>query len=668
MRSHARRALDRDCDRLLQLLKASDVSSAAALLGKHSDPEILVRLRERKALLKADAECRSHVAELLRTTADRLLRSPEREVYERYIAFAIAYAAAEQNIRLKAVDLVERLPPVSLPDLLNAAQTVFRRLVRKIEPRGPRTPQRSVALDEHALHERNGALNDLASALARGVNEVAKFALRHGATPLGRGANEKVAKLLERITLVAIKWNALDWAFDCVSFGELSVASIPDERSECFDLEQADPRLSLIRLTAIRRSLVSRYVGNRQPRYVRDTLAFAMPTLLARAADFYGSAAAAAGAGPPDAAHLRERASFLLVHVDAEDDLLMAATGSDAAAATHYTLAFALRCFATVASELRRSDPMRYHRRLACPSIPLDLIRSMLPARGGISVGHAVDAFTTDLPTRSHHDLLTAPFLRDGPDVVRPFLEGDFGTWPTSVRERLITGGAAGDAVGKIWEKFYAESFAGSDWTIVGRSIKLRHQGKFLTDVDLMVARDDLLLVIQIKALIGSGATPYDHWRNRQTIELGCSQARIAVDSFDAQPERLVGIMGRKAAERVRKVQPTVLTNMSTFNGWHFDGVPVMGETTRKGITEGSKVDYRDLSGAIVSTHHFVSPEELSTGKILWLLDHPVELEIAPERFQTVWAEERFGSLGVRVARFALTDQPSPYEPHGPTA
>jgi hypothetical protein len=252
---------------------------------------------------------------------------------------------------------------------------------------------------------------------------------------------------------------------------------------------------------------------------------------------------------------------------------------------------------------------------------------------GGASVRTALDDLTTALPARSHFELLRKPYVKDGPDVARPLMGGDFGLWNVVVQECLVQGGQLGRDVGSIWEEFYAGTFKDTDWRILGRGVKLRENGRLATDADLLVARDDLLLVVQIKALIGSGATVYDHWRNRQIIETGCAQAKTAADFLRRNPLTLVSVACKQTAQALKVIQPVVLTNADTFDGWVFDDVPVMGETTRKGVTRGSKVDYIDpRSGTVVHTHHVVKPQDLNTESILWLLRHPIELQISPEQ------------------------------------
>jgi len=177
-----------------------------------------------------------------------------------------------------------------------------------------------------------------------------------------------------------------------------------------------------------------------------------------------------------------------------------------------------------------------------------------------------------------------------------------------------------------------------------------------------MLVIGDLLLVVQVKALIGSGDTSYDHWKNRQVIEAGCRQARIVADYLSEDRSKLVSICGRRRAESIRIIQPVVLTNVAQLQGWNHLNVPVISESTRKAICRGSKVDYFNSStGELVHTKVFVGPDELSTNEILRLIREPIELKIAAEKPEVVYRFDQFGSVSFYLPEFAMN--PDAFEP-----
>lgn len=201
------------------------------------------------------------------------------------------------------------------------------------------------------------------------------------------------------------------------------------------------------------------------------------------------------------------------------------------------------------------------------------------------------------------------------------------------MREALNNGGAVGNWYGALWEDFYAQGFANSGWSLLARNVKIRTGGACVAEIDILLLRDDLLLVVEVKALTGSGISPYDHWKNREIIERGCRQARRAAEYIGANREYIASVADRSTASRVRRVQPLVLTTESMFDGWEYAGVPVAGETIRKAITAGTKVDYyQGRDKKVLKTDWHLRPEDLSTQTILNALRDPIELKLAPER------------------------------------
>jgi len=83
----------------------------------------------------------------------------------------------------------------------------------------------------------------------------------------------------------------------------------------------------------------------------------------------------------------------------------------------------------------------------------------------------------------------------------------------------------------------------------------------------------------------------------------------------------------------VRHIQPLVLTSEHMFDGWEYLGVPVAGETIRRAITVGTKVEYYDANtNETVRTDHHLRAEDISTETILTALRNPIELKLAPEQ------------------------------------
>ncbi|MEJ2045972.1 MAG: hypothetical protein P8X74_16275 [Reinekea sp.] len=354
----------------------------------------------------------------------------------------------------------------------------------------------------------------------------------------------------------------------------------------------------------------------------------------------------------------RERVRASLAIIDAEDDVLWVASRGDQRVPAYYVAGFALACFA-IAGEVVREE--KQCARVAAPikGVPLSQINSgiSLSIEGSL-IAEGLSALSVTLPARSHSQLNALSFVRDESDVIRPFLHGFSGMWNTMVRNALIQGGRLGKDVGGIWEGFIEFVFKDTDWSVVGKGVKLRSGGQTITEVDLLLLRDDLLLVVQIKALKGAGDTAYDHWKNRQIVEMGCIQARKSVDFLLENMNFMSSICGKRASEKIKVIQPVVLTNIHHFEGLSLFDVPVIGEATRKAICRGSIVNYFRPGGEHVHSHVFTAPEQLDTKEILRLLKEPVELRIAYETPETTYREERLGRLALLMPEFLTISDP----------
>jgi len=99
-----------------------------------------------------------------------------------------------------------------------------------------------------------------------------------------------------------------------------------------------------------------------------------------------------------------------------------------------------------------------------------------------------------------------------------------------------------------------------------------------------------------------------------------------------------------------------VLTTADSFDGWLFESVPVIGEVGRKAITQGAKVEYTDQTGGVVSTRWITKPDELTTDRILWSLNNPVELLIAPEGLDISHRSIKFPTFSALLPEFELRE------------
>ncbi|EPG0326993.1 hypothetical protein ACSWSC_000157 [Vibrio alginolyticus] len=658
---------DKKVDRFLTELDshcvAGDIRPLASTISQFMGPYLLKRFRERKLIHRVPVKSRREVALCFLSYAQQLERH-EYDSLANYLEFSIAVDTVRRQLLREIREKIRRIGSCCESDVLDLAFDIYESeasRMKKYAVSGGLSGQ--VAHDERRVHDLNGRLVDLSNALARMLNEIGHLELiNDNRSPYKRRERKRALAVIRGTLSTVGQLNALEWIFDEVSFGHFFVAESSSKGSS-FKLDFMDAKVALMRRLATRRTFILKLMDARPERYVRTELNRLQGVLLDYALEYYCAVAGIPGLNSEDIEEAQKRARKFLIIIDAEDDLLFTASRGEHRVQAYYIAGLILTCFA-IAGEVVREAKRRAGVVIPIMDIPLSVITE------GISFGDAdpfilegLTALSVTLPLRSHSQLSALPFVRDENNVVRPFLNGYSGMWNIMVRNALIQGGQIGKDVGSVWEEFTEFCFKDTAWLTIGKGIKLRRGGQVVTDIDLLLLRDDLLLVVQIKSMIGSADTAYDHWKNRQIAEMGCMQARKSADFLTENPDTLISICGKKVSSKVRVIQPVVLTNIYHMEGFSLFGVPVIGEATRKAICRGSVVDYYRADGHKIHSHVFIEPNQLDTKEILRLLREPVELLVASEKPETLYREERLGFLELSLPEFAnVTDPFQPLE------
>ena len=651
--------------KLTRLLEASDVTGFAHELTGASSVELMQALREHKVLLKAPVTLRPDAAAAITTAAAPVLMPLENDRLARQLELLMLVAERQQRFQSGAGASAAALPAMSLVDLLQIAQKAFNHFARQFMGAEKHWHDLDVpiGLVERKWHDLNGRIADVIAAVCRAVNLASSRVdphrrLRNDRRP---GAEQTFVRLVSLCSVM----NGLDWVRDSTAFGDLDVTSIEPGDTPIVTLDFRDPRRSLLRTLGVRREVVMESFARRPDRVVRKWLDANAAASIHNATVRYLRKLRTSTAERVDVDAAFRLAEVHLNALDFEDDMLLMASERDRRIAGRYLLSASLQWSEIAAQAVANGLPKSAARRFLPAPIDLaDLLDDIGDAGWEEVMREAWDEATVTLPVTNYWELVRRPFVREDGGVARPFLHGATGRWNAAIRERLLHGGVLAKEVGAKWERYFADRFRGSGWAVVGEGVKLRIGGRILTDVDLLVVRNDLLLVVQVKALGGSALNPYDHWKNRLVIERGCRQAALAHRLLQTDPGLIRGIAGRAVADRIRVVERVVLSNLGLFDGWEHAGVPVLGETLLKSITVGSKVDYVDSgTGRTVYMRHLLRPEELTTETIVKALRAPIELAIALETGAVAHIHEKVAGIDFRVPEFSAAEMPA-----GPSA
>lgn len=617
--------------KLAELLTQDDVEAFKQHLSGAASTAVITAIRTQKLLTKGSATTRTAAASIVTAHAGSLLPPEDASEFALYAKLSIEISLLREQLKISLAEQCRLMPRLSIRQLVAVAERTFTRSVNRAGSIYPSPgPHEAVSENERRIHDLSGHANDVMFAVLRALNEGS-----HGLQSRELKRPDAITKSLipfKKMTMLSGLLNSLDYLYDSASYNEFRVSSY-DEDEQRFRLDHSDFRLTLIRQLTIRRRLIHAITGLRNARFVRERLRDAQGATLGNAITRYCFRSNAPRPNESEHSEMEKRSEALLRQIDAEDDLLMVASGQGPRAAMLYHMSMALRWSSMAGAAIASKLPGEARRKFADEILLEDLLQDFVSPEESTAAQAAWSDLTIELPASGHFDVLRRPFVRTKPGVVRPIREAGLGMWAAVVRETLIKGGDVGRRYGAVWEEFYAKGFTDTDWTVIGSNIDIVHQGKRLTEIDLLLLRDDLLLVVEIKALTGSGLSPYDHWKNRLVIEKGCRQTLLAADHLRDNPKLLASISNRATAERVRHIQPLVLTNEAMFDGWSHLDVPVAGETIRKAITEGTKVEtYDGDTLEVISTQHHLRREDLTTDRILKALRDPIELRIAPEQ------------------------------------
>jgi hypothetical protein len=322
-----------------------------------------------------------------------------------------------------------------------------------------------------------------------------------------------------------------------------------------------------------------------------------------------------------------------LIEIDAEDDLLLiAAAEKSRLVHCDYISCAALRWNVDVTEWLIGRVSRRKLRSVDRSQMTTASIVKHLPlsAPDRASVQESLEDFCSSLPRKDFYSILSHPFtkLPDESLAVIPALEA--GQWNSTIRSKWIQNGEIGHRYGHAWEEYLIWSLEGTDWKVIARNINLKNQGKRNCEIDFLIAKDEVCLVVQMKAFAGFGLNMYDHWRNRQTIQKGVQQAKLALEILNSK-YRLSDIVGKKAASPIRVLRPLVLSSLHYFNGWQNDGVSILSVTALSNLVRGASLEFRRGSGEIVNDPA-AKPKGILTGaQVIEYLDYPLDWRIAQE-------------------------------------
>ena len=138
-----------------------------------------------------------------------------------------------------------------------------------------------------------------------------------------------------------------------------------------------------------------------------------------------------------------------------------------------------------------------------------------------------------------------------------------------SKNERIA--GVSTNRFGKeTYEKLVRNMLEDNNWCIVPKSIRIKLQAAYRTDVDLIAYNSGIVIVGQVK-LANTGRSKYELWKARDSINKGVNQINITLAKFEEDPNLLYSILKRfglcQRKDNIIKIIPIIITSSSYFIG-----------------------------------------------------------------------------------------------------
>lgn len=131
--------------------------------------------------------------------------------------------------------------------------------------------------------------------------------------------------------------------------------------------------------------------------------------------------------------------------------------------------------------------------------------------------------------------------------------------------------GTLTDTFGKTtYEKIIRRVTNQYGWKTIPHSIKIKENGRILTDVDLIAFRSGVVIVGQIK-VASCGRTPFEIWKAKQTISKALVQAQISAEALNKDQQLLFSILKKHHAitskKEIKAIVPLIITRSSFYIG-----------------------------------------------------------------------------------------------------
>ena len=629
-------------------LRSNDSTDMLTRLAVGVEESDLIRIREQKLLFAPSSlDVQRRVAEAYLAAARRTVTTPVVEELERYVTFTSVAIRHFQLLSARMTQAIGFLGEQRRHEQLLLFTDLAEELVGNLQKSKADALKRNVdqkdvrdvETSEFLLHEYHGLQNDIWWALLRALNEVFRRTSGENKIRATKKGRARARQEFVNLFCLSLEWNNFEYLVDKLSFGEWTLDKLELEAKPQFYFGIRDVTYERAKLMGIRRSVSDRTRILMHGKRTSPPLEILALECAEKSVAFWRTTNGLPDKGSKQAQRLNEVARVIAGAFSHEDEKLFGATGAGWETQLPY-LVGAMLAASMMGAELAAVNAGGHSaRKFREHGLPLSYFREIAAQQGwpGAMFDRVLGESVVVLPTTGYTSIMRTPYiLLDG--KIKPVGSLFNLGWTEQVRARLLKGGATGRLLGQLWEDMCANLFREFGWKIVGQGLKLRRAGKTLGDIDILAAKDSLLLVIQCKAIAIPGDSVYDHWLARSKVVEGAEQALVACEFLKTESAPFQNLLhAAKLSVKSMLIQPLVITSTRAFTGWKPEGVPVSYEGAIRSVLRGAKVKFTTGDGTAVGEESHISGAAPNTEEFVQLLARPLDWRLASrsEKFRT---------------------------------
>lgn len=629
-------------------LQNGNINSSLQYLSSANDVSIFSEFKEQKLfLIPIDKQMSNELRDAYKESTKRIITNPETLNTElNYLKFTDIYLFANNDLKRQLKEALKNYLDFNLKTFsflifqhvefyaTKLKDHLYQNSINKTPDR--LSPDELSEFHSWCFNTLRGRVNDMMFAATNLINLFSDWQESYQSQKEITDIEVQENDVLHNALIISGYINSYNYALDKVNYGEWMVSGISIcNNKPKITFKIIDERLEKARDIALKRITSDKlFIKKKKQRWLRDLLTEFALDAFDDAWDYYQNIGNIYLINNIEYKKAKDQVIKSLDGLDAEDELLVGMNPDDLEIASSYIIGCVLACYCIAASHLKHKSKKHLYT-YTFPEIPYTHIANQVNKIfiWGKPIVNCLDLFICQLPVNQHLDLFKTPFIKDknGKIYAVDYLSEDWTTWAKSF---LMKGGKAADIVGKSWEGYIASIMRENHWQKVAQGVKVKKNGKLLTDIDILAKRDDLLLIVQMKVNYGKEINHFEQWKFRNKLKHAVEQIKVSERSIHEDLNILTSHFTKTEIKEIKRIQPVIITNSHLYNGWKYRGVPIMSTGSLMQIINGASVKFESTDGKIINTTQHINSDIISLDEFVDFLEKPLDWRIGDQDYQ----------------------------------